>query len=91
MKSPRAQTDLFGEIAVDLFAGGGGFSTGFSMATGRVMDIAVNHDPAAILMHTTNHRHTEHFQEDVFLVDPRTVCRGRPVGLLWASPDCKHF
>ena len=86
-----AQSNLFGEIAVDLFAGGGGFSTGFSMATGRVMDIAVNHDPAAILMHRTNHSHTEHFQEDVFLVDPRTVCRGRPVGLLWASPDCKHF
>jgi site-specific DNA-cytosine methylase/3'-phosphoadenosine 5'-phosphosulfate sulfotransferase (PAPS reductase)/FAD synthetase len=24
-------------------------------------------------------------------VDPRKVTGGRPVGLLWASPDCKHF
>lgn len=86
-----AQISLLDEIYAELFAGGGGFSTGFSMATGRVMDIAVNHDPAAILMHKTNHPHTEHYQEDVFLVDPTTVCRGRPVGLLWASPDCKHF
>lgn len=87
----NAQINLLDEIYAELFAGGGGFSTGFSMATGRVMDIAVNHDPAAILMHKTNHPHTEHYQEDVFLVDPTTVCRGRPVGLLWASPDCKHF
>ena len=24
-------------------------------------------------------------------VDPREVCKGRPVGLAWFSPDCKHF
>lgn len=30
-------------------------------------------------------------ETDTFYVDPVKVCRGRPVGLLWASPDCKHF
>ena len=86
-----AQSNLFDEIAVDLFAGGGGASTGFELATGRVMDIAINHSRDAILMHKTNHPHTEHYQADVFEVDPIMTTRGRPVGFLWASPDCKHF
>lgn len=85
------QTDFFGEIIVDNFAGGGGASTGIELATGRVVDIAINHDPDAILMHKTNHPHTEHIQSSVWDVDPVEVCRGRPVGLAWFSPDCKHF
>lgn len=91
MKDFSAQTSLGDEVAVDLFAGGGGASTGFEIATGRIVDIAVNHDPAAILLHKTNHPYTEHFTENVWHVDPIKVCRGRPVGFLWASPDCKHF
>ena len=85
------QINLLDEIIVDSFAGGGGASTGIELATGRVVDIAINHDPDAILMHRTNHPHTQHFQASVWDVDPEEVCRGRPVGLLWASPDCKHF
>lgn len=87
----RAQIDLFDEIIVDNFAGGGGASTGIELATGRPVTIAINHDPAAILMHKTNHPHTEHLQASVWDVDPRVVCAGRPVGLAWFSPDCKHF
>ena len=79
------------ELIVDSFAGGGGASTGIELATGRPVDIAINHDPDAILMHKTNHPHTEHIQASVRDVDPVEVCAGRPVGLLWASPDCKHF
>lgn len=79
------------EKIVDSFAGGGGASTGIELATGRVVDIAINHDPDAILMHKTNHPHTRHYQASVWDVDPREVCGGSPVGLLWASPDCKHF
>ena len=79
------------EIIVDNFAGGGGASTGIELACGRPVTIAINHDPDAILMHKTNHPYTEHYQASVWDVDPREVCRGRPVGLLWASPDCKHF
>ena len=82
---------MFDEIIVDSFAGGGGASTGIELATGRVVNIAINHDPDAILMHKTNHTYTEHIQASVWDVDPREVCRGRPVGLAWFSPDCKHF
>lgn len=85
------QINLLDEIIVDNFAGGGGASTGMELATGRVVDIATNHDPDAILMHRTNHPHTTHYQASVWDVDPVEVCRGRNVGLAWFSPDCKHF
>lgn len=86
-----AQESLVDEIIVDNFAGGGGASTGIEIATGMAVAIAINHDPAAILMHKTNHPYTEHLQASVWDVDPKDVCRGRPVGLAWFSPDCKHF
>lgn len=79
------------ELLVDLFAGGGGASTGIELATGRYVDIAINHDPAAIAMHKVNHPNTKHYLENVWEVDPREATQGRPVGLMWASPDCKHF
>ena len=85
------QINILEEIIVDNFAGGGGASTGIELATGRVVDIAINHDPDAILMHRTNHPHTTHYQASVWDVDPVEVCRGRKVGLAWFSPDCKHF
>lgn len=44
------QLDFFRELIVDNFAGGGGASTGIELATGRYVDIAINHDPDAILM-----------------------------------------
>lgn len=87
----HAQIDILGEKIVDSFAGGGGTSTGIELATGRVVDIAINHDPDAILMHETNHPHTVHYQVSVWDVDPEEECGGSPVGLFWASPDCKHF
>lgn len=86
-----AQETFDGEIIVDNFAGGGGASTGIEIATGRLVALAINHDPAAILMHKTNHPYTEHFQASVWDIDPVAVCRGRSVGLAWFSPDCKHF
>lgn len=78
------------EIFVDNFAGGGGASTGIELAIGRSVDIAINHDPAAIAMHRANHPATEHYAEDVWAVDPVEACKGRPVALAWFSPDCKH-
>ena len=86
-----AQETFDGEIIVDNFAGGGGASTGIEIATGMAVAVAINHDPAAILMHKTNHPYTEHFQASVWDIDPVAVCRGRRVGLAWFSPDCKHF
>lgn len=79
------------EIIVDNFAGGGGASTGIEMATGRSVDIAINHDPNAIAMHTTNHPDTLHYCESVFDIDPIAATAGQPVGLAWFSPDCRHF
>lgn len=87
----KAQISMWEEKIVDSFGGGGGASTGIELATGRVVDIAINHDPDAILMHKTNHPHTAHYQASVWDVDPLEVTGGSPVGLLWASPDCKHF
>lgn len=91
MKMDVSQIDIFDEIIVDNFAGGGGASTGIELAAGRPVNIAINHDPDAILLHRTNHPYTEHLQASVWDVDPVAVCRGRPVGLAWFSPDCKHF
>ena len=76
---------------MDNFAGGGGASTGIEMATGRSVDIAINHDPEAIRMHKTNHPSAKHYCESVWDVDPVKVCGGHPVALAWFSPDCKHF
>ncbi len=80
-----------GELIVDNFAGGGGASTGIEIATGKSVDIAINHDPEAIRMHKANHPHTKHYCENVWEVDPVKACDGYPVGLAWFSPDCKHF
>ena len=85
------QSAFFDELIVDNFAGGGGASTGIELATGRPVDIAINHDPDAILMHKTNHPLTKHYCESVWDVNPAEICAGRSVGLMWLSPDCKHF
>ena len=87
----NAQINLLDEIIVDNFAGGGGASTGIELALGRPVTVAINHDPAAILMHKTNHPYTLHLQDSVWNIDPVKICQGRPVGLAWFSPDCKHF
>ncbi|EKF9624996.1 DNA cytosine methyltransferase [Vibrio cholerae] len=79
------------EIVVDNFAGGGGASTGMELGLNRHVDIAINHDPEAIDMHKMNHPETKHYCESVWDVDPVEACEGRPVGLAWFSPDCKHF
>lgn len=78
------------EIIVDLFAGGGGWSTAFELATGQHPHIAINHDPAAISMHEANHPQTRHYRSDVFEVCPREAVGDMPVGWLHLSPDCTH-
>jgi len=80
-----------GELIIDNFAGGGGTSTGLEAAMGRPVDIAINHDPEALAMHALNHPYTKHLCESVWEVDPIEVTGNRPVGLVWLSPDCKHF
>lgn len=83
--------DLGSELIIDNFAGGGGTSTGLEAAFGRPVDVAINHDPEALAMHALNHPYTTHLCESVWDVDPIEVTNNQPVGLVWLSPDCKHF
>ncbi len=90
------QQSMFGgilphELIIDNFAGGGGTSTGLEQAFGRPVDIAINHDPKALAMHRANHPQTKHYCESVWDIDPIEVTQNQPVGLVWLSPDCKHF
>ncbi|RJL15298.1 DNA cytosine methyltransferase [Paracoccus siganidrum] len=78
-------------LIIDSFAGGGGASTGIEMALGRSPDVAINHSEKALALHAANHPETLHLDSNIWDVDPMTVTGGRHVGLLWASPDCKHF
>lgn len=79
------------KLIIDSFAGGGGASTGIEMALGRSPDYAINHSADALAMHEVNHPATVHLDSNIWDVSPSEVTRGRPVGLFWASPDCKHF
>lgn len=78
------------EINVDIFAGGGGASTGLEMGLARAVHIAINHNPSAISMHQANHPGCMHFETDVWDVDPALALAGRLIGWLHASPDCTH-
>lgn len=81
-------------IIVDNFAGGGGASTGIESATGRDIDVAINHDEEAIAMHTANHPRTRHHCQSIWSIDPLDAVTidgtPQPVQLAWFSPDCTH-
>jgi DNA (cytosine-5)-methyltransferase 1 len=77
-------------LIIDNFAGGGGASTGLEAAFGRPVDVAINHDEAAIAVHAANHPGTRHYCQSIYSVDPLDATEGRPVALVWFSPDCKH-
>jgi DNA (cytosine-5)-methyltransferase 1 len=72
-------------IAIDLFAGAGGFSEGARMA-GLQVAYAANHWPLAVQFHELNHPHTRHDCQDVQQADWRLVPR-HDVQL--ASPACQ--
>lgn len=78
-------------LIIDLFAGGGGASVGLEAALGRKVDIAINHDAVALAAHRANHPHTRHLVTDVWDVRPLDATGGKPVDVLWASPDCCDF
>jgi DNA (cytosine-5)-methyltransferase 1 len=88
---PQPRQDVGAPMIVDSFAGGGGASTGIELALGRGPDIAINHNPAALALHAANHPETIHLSENVYKVDPLDHLAGRHIGLMWFSPDCKHF
>ncbi len=78
-------------MIIDCFAGGGGASTGIEQALGRSPDVAINHNAKALALHQANHPKTLHLDSNIWDVEPTSVAKGRKIGLLWASPDCKHF
>lgn len=90
MLTPQFILALSAKLVIDIFAGGGGASTGIEQAIGRHVDVAINHDADAIGMHEVNHPQTRHYRTDIRDVDPLSVTRGELVGLLHASPDCTH-
>lgn len=71
--------DLARELIVNNFAGGGGASCGIELALGRHVDIAINHAPEAVAMHTLNHPQTQHHCESVWDIDPLAVTQGQRV------------
>lgn len=82
------QWELDDAITVVLFAGLGGACQGLEEA-GLPVAVAVNHDEVAIAAHAAMHPHTKHIRGDIFDVDPMSATGGRPVKVLWASPDCR--
>lgn len=90
MLTPQLILCLAAELIVDLFAGGGGMSTGIERAIGRHVDIAINHNPDALSLHQANHPQTKHLIGDVREICPRQATEGLPVGLVHLSPDCTH-
>lgn len=78
-------------LIVDLFAGGGGASHGIQLALGRGPDLGLNHSWDALRNHKLNHPDTHHVVDDVRDAIPLVLTEGRPVDLLWASPDCRDF
>lgn len=64
-----------------------------SLLQPRYVDIAINHDAAAVAMHAANHPRTLHLCQNIWQADPDDLRRkngGRPLGLAWFSPDCTH-
>lgn len=72
-------------IAVDLFAGAGGFSTG-AAAAGCTVAWAANHWPAAVEWHSANHPGTAHACQDLQQADFRDAPAH---DLLLAAPACQ--
>lgn len=81
-------------IAVDLFCGAGGESTGmidaFKDAGHEYEMLAINHWDLAIETHKTNHPEVKHECESIQNVDPCEAIPGGRVHFLWASPECTH-
>lgn len=86
-------------LFLDLFAGGGGFSTGTAEAihsSGRHIDVAVNHDESAIVLHQANHPKTQHYLQSVYDIEPMKLVADEKgkinncIELLVLSPDCTH-
>ncbi|MWG36222.1 DNA cytosine methyltransferase [Halomarina oriensis] len=82
-------------VAVDLFCGGGGFSTALALACEQLERdarlIAINHWTKAIETHKRNHPWAEHHNAKVEELHPPAVVGKDDVDLLVGGPECTHF
>jgi DNA (cytosine-5)-methyltransferase 1 len=72
----------------DLFAGGGGTTTGALSVQGVKVLWALNHSKEAIYTHELNHPETTHYHADIRDMDEHNLCE---VDGLWASLECTNF
>lgn len=81
-------------VAVDMFCGAGGTSTGLAQACEKlglkVNLTAINHWKVAIASHAKNHPWARHINSNIEKLDPFEVVPGRRIDLLVASPECRH-
>lgn len=84
-------------IIVDCFAGAGGAGLGIKMAMvcdlcglHREVTESINHNEHALFWNALNCG-SRKWCEDIANAEPLIVTEGRPVQLLWLSPDCTHF
>lgn len=73
------------DVAVDLFAGGGGFTEAATIADVRVV-WAANHWPLAVQWHAANHPDVVHACQDLHQFD---FARAPRHGVLIGSPECR--
>jgi DNA (cytosine-5)-methyltransferase 1 len=89
MKASKA--DL---LAVDMFCGAGGASTGLVRACDalgvKLWLLAINHWPQAVQTHLLNHPGVEHKCEAIERINPRDAVPGGRLNLLLAGPECTH-
>ncbi|MHC1753657.1 DNA N-6-adenine-methyltransferase [Humidesulfovibrio sp.] len=74
----------------ELFAGGGGASTGIAMALGRSPDGVLDISKLALAMHKANHPNSEHVCADIYKLQPQAVTKGGRINLIWTSPECTN-
>ncbi len=81
--------------AVDLFAGGGGTSTGLVLASRemskKVSLVAINHNREAIATHMLNFPWAWHLLSEVQTIDPGEIVPDGHIDVLAASPSCTFF
>lgn len=81
-------------IAIDLFCGAGGTSTGLIQACKKLdLDLeltAINHWKSAIATHSRNYPKVRHICASVESVDPHQIVPGGYIDLMVASPECRH-
>ena len=79
-------------VAVDLFCGAGGTSSGILKAAGRrpIHLTAVNHWRTAINTHSLNHPGVHHLCEPVENIHPLDLVKSRHLDLLAASCECRY-